>query len=124
VDAFLVVLITLPVPIFISTYYVPPKSGSTYSSLLHFSGISTYYGSTYYVPPYRKLEYFSTVTVACFFHYCLTDLTEPWSVDSNDITVLVSGEQKHYCHLWGLQKPLVVFATRENNVFYSPFTAQ
>jgi hypothetical protein len=30
-------------------------------------------------------------------HYCLTDLT----VDSNDITVLVSGEQKHYFHLWG-----------------------
>jgi hypothetical protein len=29
VDAFLVVLITLPVPIFISTYYVPPKSSST-----------------------------------------------------------------------------------------------
>jgi hypothetical protein len=24
----------------------------------------------------------------------------------NDITVLVSGEQKHYFHLWGLQKPL------------------
>jgi hypothetical protein len=41
-------------------------------------------------------------------HYCLTDLT----VDSNDITVLVSGEQKHYFHLWGLQKPLVAFATR------------
>jgi hypothetical protein len=29
VDEFLVVLITLPVPIFISTYYVPPKNGST-----------------------------------------------------------------------------------------------
>jgi hypothetical protein len=28
-------------------------------------------------------------------HYCLTDL----SVDSNDITALVSGEQKHYFHL-------------------------
>jgi hypothetical protein len=27
-------------------------------------------------------------------HYCLTDL----SVDSNDITVLLSGEQKHYFH--------------------------
>jgi hypothetical protein len=36
-------------------------------------------------------------------HYCLTDL----SVDSNDITALVSGEQKHYFNLWGLQKPLV-----------------
>jgi hypothetical protein len=60
-------------------------------------------------------------------HYCLTDL----SVDSNDITALVSGEQKHYFHLWGLQNhswpsPLVIFSvpTRENNVFYSPFTAQ
>jgi hypothetical protein len=52
-----------------------------------------------------------------YTHYCLTDL----SVDSNDITVLVSGEQKHYFHLWGLQKPLVAFATRdffrENDVF-------
>jgi hypothetical protein len=37
------------------------------------------------------------------YHYWLTDL----SVDSNDITALVSGEQKHYFHLWGLQKPLV-----------------
>jgi hypothetical protein len=46
-------------------------------------------------------------------HYCLTDL----SVDSNDITVLVSGEQKHYFHLWGLQKPLVAFATRD---FFRP----
>jgi hypothetical protein len=52
-------------------------------------------------------------------------------VDSNDITALVSGEQKHYFHLWGLQKPLVAFATRDffpsplvNNVFYSPFPAQ
>jgi hypothetical protein len=59
-------------------------------------------------------------------HYCLTDL----SVDSNDITALVSGEQKHYFHLWGLQKPLVAFATalvifsvptRENNVFLLSF---
>jgi hypothetical protein len=32
-------------------------------------------------------------------------------VDINDITVLVSGEQKHYFHLLGLQKPLVAFAT-------------
>jgi hypothetical protein len=48
-------------------------------------------------------------------HYCLTDL----SVDSNDITALVSGEQKHYFHLWGLQKPLV-----KTMFFYSPFTAQ
>jgi hypothetical protein len=47
------------------------------------------------------------------FHYCLTDL----SVDSNDITALVSGEQKHYFHLWGLQKPLVAFATRD---FFRP----
>jgi hypothetical protein len=33
--------------------------------------------------------------------------------------VLVSGEQKHFFHLWGLQKPLVIFSvpTRENNVF-------
>jgi hypothetical protein len=46
-------------------------------------------------------------------HYCLTDL----SVDSNDITALVSGEQKHYFHLWGLQKPLVAFATRD---FFRP----
>jgi hypothetical protein len=52
-------------------------------------------------------------------HYCLTDL----SVDSNDITALVSGEQKHYFHLWGLQKPLVIFSvpTRENNVFLLSF---
>jgi hypothetical protein len=42
-------------------------------------------------------------------HYSLTDL----SVDCNDITALVSGEQKHYFHLWGLQKPLVAFATRD-----------
>jgi hypothetical protein len=48
-----------------------------------------------------------------FDHYCLTDP----SVDSSDITVLVSGEQKHDFHLWGLQKPLAAFATRENNVF-------
>jgi hypothetical protein len=46
-------------------------------------------------------------------HYCLTDLT----VDSNDITVLVSGEQKHYFHLWGLQKPLVAFSTSD---FFRP----
>jgi hypothetical protein len=46
-------------------------------------------------------------------HYCLTDL----SVDSNDITALVSGEQRHYFHLWGLQKPLVAFATRD---FFRP----
>jgi hypothetical protein len=26
------------------------------------------------------------------------------STHPNDITVLVSGEQKHYFHLWGLQK--------------------
>jgi hypothetical protein len=43
----------------------------------------------------------------------ITDLT----VDSNDITVLVSGEQKHYFHLWRLQKPLVAFATRD---FFRP----
>jgi hypothetical protein len=48
-----------------------------------------------------------------YSHYCLTDL----SVDSNDITALVSGEQKHYFHLWGLQKPLVAFATRD---FFRP----
>jgi hypothetical protein len=30
-------------------------------------------------------------------------LPDRYSVDSNDITVLVSGEQKHYFHLWGLQ---------------------
>jgi glucan phosphoethanolaminetransferase (alkaline phosphatase superfamily) len=52
-------------------------------------------------------------------HYCLTDL----SVESNDITALVSLEQKHYFHLWGLQKPLVIFSvpTRENNVFLLSF---
>jgi hypothetical protein len=49
----------------------------------------------------------------CNFHYSLTDL----SVDCNDITALVSGEQKHYFHLWGLQKPLVAFATRD---FFRP----
>jgi hypothetical protein len=32
-------------------------------------------------------------------------------VEVNDITVLVSGEQKHYFHLWGLEKQLVAFAT-------------
>jgi hypothetical protein len=47
------------------------------------------------------------------YHYRLTDL----SVDSNDITALVSGEQKHYFHFWGLQKPLVAFATRD---FFRP----
>jgi hypothetical protein len=55
-------------------------------------------------------------------HYCLTDL----SVDSNDITVLVSGEQKHYFHLWGLHKPLVIFPSLlvKTMFFYSPSTAQ
>jgi hypothetical protein len=43
----------------------------------------------------------------------LADLT----VDNNDITVLVSGEQKHYFHLCGLQKPLVAFATHD---FFRP----
>jgi hypothetical protein len=38
-------------------------------------------------------------------------------VDGNDITVLVSGQQKHYFHLWGLKKPIVAFATRD---FYRP----
>jgi hypothetical protein len=33
--------------------------------------------------------------------------------------VLVSGEQKHYFHLWGLQKPLVAFATRD---FFRPYS--
>jgi hypothetical protein len=47
------------------------------------------------------------VLAICISHYCLTDL----SVDSNDITALVSGDQKHYFHMWGLQKPLVAFAT-------------
>jgi hypothetical protein len=49
-------------------------------------------------------------------HYCLT-------MESNDITALVSGEQKHYFHLWGLQKPLVIFSvpTHENNVFLLSF---
>jgi hypothetical protein len=52
VDAFLVVLITLPVPIFISTYYVPLKV------VVHnFFGISTYYGSTYYVPSNNATRY-------------------------------------------------------------------
>jgi hypothetical protein len=38
------------------------------------------------------------------------------------ITVLtVDSNDKHYFHLWGLQKPLVAFATRD---FYSPSTAQ
>jgi hypothetical protein len=57
-------------------------------------------------------------------HYCLTDL----SVDSNYITVLVSGEQKHYFHLWESKNhswpsPLVIFSvpTRENNVFLLSF---
>jgi hypothetical protein len=55
------------------------------------------------------------VMVSCHgnTHYCLTDL----SVDSNDITALVSGEQKRYFHLWGLQKQLVAFATRD---FFRP----
>jgi hypothetical protein len=56
-------------------------------------------------------------------HYWLLHLTD-LTVDSNDITVLVSGEQTHYFHLWGLQKPLVIFSvpTRENNVPTSLFT--
>jgi hypothetical protein len=49
-----------------------------------------------------------------FIHYCLTDLSVDSTVDS---TALVSGEQKHYFHLWGLQKPLVAFATRD---FFRP----
>jgi hypothetical protein len=56
---------------------------------------------------------YTSFAVMGYNHYCLTDL----SVDSNDITVLVSGEQKHYFHLWGLQKPLVAFATRD---FFHP----
>jgi hypothetical protein len=63
-----------------------------------------------------------------FEHYCLTDLT----VDSNDITVLVSGEQKHYFHNCEDSKnlswpsPLVIFSvpTHENNAFYAPSTAR
>jgi hypothetical protein len=45
----------------------------------------------------------------------------------SQIYVLVSGEQKHYFHSEGLQKPLVAFATcvsiptRENNVFLLSF---
>jgi hypothetical protein len=31
--------------------------------------------------------------------------------------VLVLGEQKHYFHLWGLQKPLMAFATHD---FFHP----
>jgi hypothetical protein len=34
------------------------------------------------------------------YHYCPTVIT----VDSNDITAQVSGEQKHYFHLWGFLK--------------------
>jgi hypothetical protein len=47
-------------------------------------------------------------------HYCLTAIT----VDSNDITALVLGEQKHYFHFFKSNN-LVIFAfpTRENNVF-------
>jgi hypothetical protein len=32
------------------------------------------------------------------------------TVDSSDITAQVSREQKHYFHLWGLQKTLVIFS--------------
>jgi hypothetical protein len=64
-----------------------------------------------------SLKKYSTLppqhSAVVILHYCLTDL----SVDSNDITALVSGEQKHYFHLWGLQKPLVAFATRD---FFRP----
>jgi hypothetical protein len=60
----------------------------------------------------KRASHFVKIIVACP-HYCLTDL----SVDSNDITALVSGDQKHYFHLWGLQKPLVAFATRD---FFRP----
>jgi hypothetical protein len=50
---------------------------------------STYFGNT-------TLQLLYVVSPpGCNFHYCLTDL----SVDSNDITALVSGEQKHYFHL-------------------------
>jgi hypothetical protein len=62
----------------------------------------------YYYPPHLFGDYYCT-------HYCLTDL----SVDSNDITALVSGEQKHYFYLWGLQKPLVAFTTRD---FFRPYS--
>jgi hypothetical protein len=44
-------------------------------------------------------------------------LTTVKTVDSNDITVLFSGEQKHYFYLWGLQKKLVALATRD---FFRP----
>jgi hypothetical protein len=71
------------------------------------------------------LKFICLVHAVRFRQVNFTDLT----VDSNDITVLVSGEQKHYFHLWGLQKPLVAFATRdfftsptrENNVFLLSF---
>jgi hypothetical protein len=43
VDAFLVVLS----PYLLVLITSPPKSGSTYSSLLHFFGISTYYDPLY-----------------------------------------------------------------------------
>jgi hypothetical protein len=44
------------------------------------------------------------------------------TVDSSDITAQVSREQKHYFHLWGLQKTRDFFRypTRENNVFTLP----
>jgi hypothetical protein len=50
----------------------------------------------------HHLTFSNYITV--FFH----------SVDSNGITKQVSGEHKHYFHLWGLQKslvasPLVIF---------------
>jgi hypothetical protein len=51
----------------------------------------------------------------------LTLLSTDLTVDSNDITVLVLVEQKHYFHLLGLQKPLFSVVTRENNVFLLSF---
>jgi hypothetical protein len=49
------------------------------------------------------------------FNYCLTVTI----VDSNDIIAQVSGEQKHYFHLWGPVVPL-----EKTMCFYSPSTAQ
>jgi hypothetical protein len=61
----------------------------------------------------KVLEQQLKIMIGVKNHYCHTDLT----VDSNDITMLVSGEQKHYFHLWELQKPLVAFATLD---FFRP----
>jgi hypothetical protein len=69
--------------------------------LYHFFGRDRGYGIISSKKGYVQCLLFAMVAwYSVILHYCLTDLTG----DSNDITVLVLGEQKQYFHLWGQWK--------------------